>query len=376
MTTLGVAAISARLLAETAVQEGYAVVALDLFGDDDTRRASTQWLPIGAPPSLRIDGARLLAALAELARRGDVAGWVAGSGFEGQTELLAEGAARLPLIGTAAADVQRVRDPRLFFACLDRHGIAHPPVRYEALPEAADWLVKDAGGCGGWQVRAARSGRPLAPGCYFQRKVAGTPMSATFVANGRDACVLGLNRQIVRRFGAHPFVFCGVVGPLPLGEALAHRVDAVVRMLAAEFALRGLGSLDFMLDGDRIAVLEVNPRPPASLALYRDGGGAGPMQAHLRACQRGELPARAARSPAGVQGSEIVFARGPLHLGDGAARELAAWPGCHDLPRAGSAFAAGDPVCSLTVQGSGVDEVLARLASGRDALLASLEKSP
>ena len=373
MSSLAVAALSARLLAEAAQQEGHTVVALDLFGDQDTQRACTQWLPIGDPASMRIDGPRLLAALAELARSGDVAGWIAGSGFEGQIDLLERGAALLPLIGTAPADVRRVREPQSFFAGLDRHGIAHPPVQYAAPLDSAGWLAKDSGGCGGWQVRAASSlaGKALPQGAYFQRQVPGLPMSATFVANGHDARVFGFNRQIVRRFGAHPFVFCGVVGPLALDAMLARELGDVVRKLAAEFGLRGLGGLDFMLDGEHFALLEVNPRPPASLALYLDRL---PMQAHLRACLHGELPDPAPGSAAPVRGSEIVFARSPLSLGDAAVRELAAWPQCHDLPRAGSAFAAGDPLCSLTAQAGSADDVIALLAARREALLARMEE--
>jgi uncharacterized protein len=372
VSTLAVAAISARLLAEATQQAGHTAVALDLFGDQDTQRACTQWLPIGDPASMRIDGPRLLAALAELARGGEVAGWIAGSGFEGQIDLLERGAALLPLIGTAPAVVRRVREAQSFFSALDRHGVAHPPVRYAAPLDSTGWLAKDSGGCGGWQVRAASSlaGKPLPQGVYFQREVAGLPMSATFVANGHDARVLGFNRQIVRRFGAQPFVFCGVVGPLALDAALARELGDVARTLAAEFGLRGLGSLDFMLDGDAVAVLEVNPRPPASLALYLDRL---PMQAHLRACLNSELSTAAKRSTGPVRGSEIVFARSPLRLGDAAVRELAAWPQCHDLPRAGSAFAAGDPLCSLTAQAGSADEVIALLAAGREALLAHLE---
>ena len=61
-------------------------------GGGDTRRAAGSFLRIGEPGSLRIDPARVLAALGDLAGRGDVAGWIAGSGFEGVPDLLAEGA--------------------------------------------------------------------------------------------------------------------------------------------------------------------------------------------------------------------------------------------------------------------------------------------
>ena len=142
MAALAVAAVSARMLAEAAAHDGYGVVALDLFGDADTRRASQRWHPIGAPGSLQIDAARVLDALQQLAQQGrdTVIGWIPGSGFEGRPELLEAGAQLLPLIGTPADAVRRVRDPAEFFGVLAAHGIAHPPVRADAPADAEGWL--------------------------------------------------------------------------------------------------------------------------------------------------------------------------------------------------------------------------------------------
>ena len=360
MTLLAVAALSARMLAEAARDDGLNVVALDVFGDADTRRAVSHWTAIGAPETLRIDAAMLLSALRTLAQRCDVVGWIAGSGFEGQPDLLARGAAVLPLIGTPAEAVRRVRDPQTFFDVLDRHGIPHPPVRMTAPVDAAGWLVKDASGCGGWHIRRAMPAEPAPAHHYFQREVPGTPMSATFLANGGDACVLGFNQLIVRRFGARPFVFCGAVGPVPLPADVAQRISAAVRGLTAAFSLRGLGSLDFMLDGAAFSVLEVNPRPPASMALY---GGHGVVAAHLRACLHGELPPGSVGASNGsVQGTEIVFAPRPMALDEPAVGRLAALTGCHDLPFAATHFDAADPVCSVSAQGRTAAQVRALLA--------------
>ena len=371
MTVLALAAVSARMLAEAAQGDGFDVVALDLFGDADTRRACSQWLPLGQPGDLRIDAAMLLSALGGLAQRGDVSGWVAGSGFEGQPDLLARGAALLPLIGTPADAVRRVRDPQVFFEFLDRHGIPHPPVRMSAPPDAAAWLVKDAGGCGGWHVRRATSSETAPEHHYVQREVPGTPMSATFIANGSGACVLGFNQLIVRRFGTRPFVFCGAMGPVPLSAELTSAVTAAVRALAAGFALRGLGSLDFMLDGNRFSVLEVNPRPPASMALY---GPRRVFAAHLRACVDGELPLDwAAPLNRSVHGTEIVFAQRPTSLDEPAARRLAELAGCHDLPFAATRFDAADPVCSVSVQGESAHAVRLLLERRREAVHQFLE---
>ena len=375
MTLLAVAAVSARMLAEAAARDGYGVVALDLFGDADTRRASQRWHSIGAPGSLQIDPARVLDALHALARQaGDaVIGWIPGSGFEGRPELLDAGARLLPLIGTPADAVRRVRDPGEFFGALAKHGIAHPSVRPDAPADAQGWLLKDARGCGGWHIRDAAAAGDTASASaslYFQRAMPGRPMSATFIANGAQALLLGINELIVRPFGTRPHVYGGCIGPVVVPADLARRIDAAVRVLSAEFGLRGWCSLDFMRDGDAIGVLEVNPRPPASLSLYARRGL---IDAQLRACLQAELPPPGAFAPRWVGGSEIVYARRALTLSQIGAQHLARRSDVHDLPIAGARFAAGDPICSLSAAGDGAEQVRALLGAARDALTHTLE---
>jgi uncharacterized protein len=370
---LAVAALSARAIVESAASDGMRCVALDVFGDADTRRAATRWMPIGEAAALRIDGDRLLGALAALAREGSVTGWIAGSGFDAQTDWLDAGAQHLPLLGTAAADVRRVRDPLAFFSALRAHGIAHPPVCFTPPQVRGPWLHKNSAGCGGWQVRRGADGQP-GRGVHWQVERAGPAMSATFVANGEDAVVLGFNRQQVQAIGERPFVFAGVIGPVVPSEAMQRSIVGAVRTLAREFRVRGLASLDFVLHGDTAEVIELNPRPPASLALYPRVGGHSALRAHRLACQQGVLPPEPAAAD-GVRGIAIVFARRALRLDDAAAERIAKWPGAHDLPHAGTVFMPGDPVCSLSTHGIDAAQVQAALAQRRDALLQSLETS-
>jgi len=376
MTALAVVSISARMLAEAATEDGFDVVALDLFGDADTRRACFEWHPVGEAATLSIDGERLLPALAALARQGRVAGWVAGSGFEGRADLLERGAALLPLLGTQAASMRRLRAPETFFGFLAGRGIGHPAVRLTPPEDPAGWLIKDAHGCGGWHIRPAASHQGRQPSQsasahhYFQREAPGMPMSATFIANGSDACVLGFNQLLVRPLAGHPFVFCGAVGPVPVPPAVQAGVTAAVRALAAAFSLRGLGSLDFLRDGDSAAVLEVNPRPPASMALY----GPGMVAAHLRACVQGELPPRPAPDAnAIVRGTEIVFASRRCRLDESTLQHLAARADCHDLPAVASGFQAGDPLCSVSASGTDAAQVRALLQCRHEDVHSLLE---
>jgi len=379
MTTIAVAAFSARSLVEAARADGFDVIALDLFGDADTRRAANDWRAIGDASSLRIDPARTLAALRDIAARGDVAGWVAGSGFDSMPFLLAHGARLLPLFGTPVPAVRRLRDAATFFTALQVLGIGHPDVSLQRPADPTGWLCKDMGGSGGWHIREA-AGMPdaLAPGgtaLYFQRFATGHAMSATFIADGSRAQVIGCNEMTVRPMGPRPFVYAGAIGPVPVSPAVAAQVERAVQKLTAEFALRGLASLDFMCDGDAVRVLEVNARPPGSLDLYQGCVPGGWMAAHIAACREGRLPADV-QTPGEVRGVEIVFASGPLQLDAAASAALSQTPDTHDVPEPNSRFDADAPVCTLSARGATPGQVRATLDARRAALQAHWAAAP
>jgi predicted ATP-grasp superfamily ATP-dependent carboligase len=215
----------------------------------------------------------------------------------------------------------------------------------------------------------------LRPGQILQRRVPGQAMSATFVADGRRARLLGVNRQSMQAHPVRsdvPYVFCGVVGPVPVSPAVLNGLEAALGLLVPAFGLRGLGSLDFLLHAGTWQLLEVNPRPPASVALYPNWR---PMAAHVQACVEGRLPQPPSEPPPeqAVRGYEIVFARRSFRLDDAQAAALGAAPHTHDLPAGGQNFDAGDPLCSITLAGPSAPDVLARLGVRRDALLNFLE---
>ncbi|WP_295636862.1 ATP-grasp domain-containing protein [uncultured Methylibium sp.] len=373
--TLVVAGRSARWMAEAAARDGCEVIALDVFGDADTRRAARRWVDVG-DAALRIDAARLLPALAEAAQDRGVIGWMAGSDFECEPALLASAAAQLPLLGTAPDAVARVRDPARFFAALDALGLPHPEVADAPPADPRGWLLKDALGTGGWHIRRADDPHPAdaARRPYWQRESAGQPMSALFIAAADGVQLVGFNALIVRPLGVHPHVYRGAIGPLQLPVKVEAPLRDAIARLAARFALRGLASLDFLLDGEHWTLLEINPRASASMALYAER----PLvRAHLAAC-RGDAPVavEGAGGPGTTRGHEIVFARQAFRLSPAQATMLAEAGDCHDLPAAGTAFAAGDPVCSIGALGNNADAVRAALASRRQALRDTLTPKP
>jgi predicted ATP-grasp superfamily ATP-dependent carboligase len=180
-----------------------------------------------------------------------------------------------------------------FFPLLDRLGIAAPEVRLDRPVRPDGWLMKRSGGAGGAHVRYAGESRPPAD-AYHQRFEHGRTLSVLFLADGERALVLGANRQWTASARPdRPFLYGGAVGGVSLPPAVDRDIHRRLDALVAATGLVGLNGLDFILQGTRWLVLELNPRPTATAELYDPDYPQGLFGWHLRAC-RGSLPARPA----------------------------------------------------------------------------------
>lgn len=341
-----VAAVTGRALAASAARSGRGVVVTDCFADRDTRAVARRCRSVVARRGLRFDARALLAAARELAPPGRCAGLVYGSGFEGRVRLLERLALGRRLYGNPPAVVAAVRDIDGFCALLDRLDIRYPETRRDAPPPLAAaaperWLVKLPGGAGGVHVRYAGQRRGPA-GSYYQRLETGASHSALFLANGRRATIVGFSEQwAVRARRGRPFTYGGAVGSSALPRVVESDIRTKLDALVAATGLVGLNGLDFLLQSDRWLVLEVNPRPTATVELYDPDYPRGLFEWHLHACEGG-LPERVA-SPRAVRAHAVVYALGPGHVGS--ALVFPDW--CRDVPNPGTRFVSGDAVCTV-----------------------------
>lgn len=405
--TIVLAGLSVRAAAQAAQREGFRVLALDAFGDRDTRDACAHWgeLALDSAQPWQIDLASLDAALRNLDTP-------PGTPLILTSGLAAEGADAgrwithweldlgLRLAGQRPHNAEPLRDPRRFFATLDALGIAHPPVTFTPPADPAGWLRKDFGAAGGGHIQRVDPDEAdaAAPGprVYWQREVAGRPLSLTLLADGQRAVLLGINRQRLAPTADAPWRFGGVIGPLPLASDLAERLQPRLDALATHFHLQGLASVDLIApaaapdDPSRALLLEINPRWSASAALYGCDAGAGLIQAHLDACA-GRLPhsesfaesfadalAALRPPPSRLRGVAPLYTDAPLDLDKcrwAALLAAAQSPGgirLHDLPMTPRSFVAGEPVCSISAVGSdaaAVDQALQRGLTGWLAFL-------
>jgi len=342
---------SARALAHSCVAAGWTCDVIDPFADSDTRALARRTVRAGFRDGAFGDD--LLALIAGLA--GGCDGIVAGSGFERRPDLLSALDTALHTSasrrGNAAATVQRCKVPDALAAGLQQAGVRHAAMRSEGrAPDG--WLMKQTGACGGAHVRPARSGETIPAGWHAQACVTGIPASVLFLADGHRGRIVGVSRQFPGAV-AGPYAWCEAVSDLPLDDAqqaaLERDVDAIVRA----FGLRGLNGADLVLEGDQHVLLEINPRPTATLALYDGRVAGGLFAAHVAACA-GQLADVATPPVRALHGLRVVYAPHDLIVGEGVR-----WPeGCTDLPAAGSLVAKATPVC--TAHAAGQDETRVR----------------
>ena len=128
----------------------------------------------------------------------------------------------------------------------------------------------------------------------------------------------------------------------------------------------GLNGLDFLLCNDEWFVLELNPRPTATMELYDPDYPEGLFQWHLRACA-GELPetpamSRVSRAHAVVHSAAACTVSGGFSFP----------PCCRDLPQPGTRLAIGDPICTVHAEAADPEQAIGLVRTNKEAVESAL----
>jgi predicted ATP-grasp superfamily ATP-dependent carboligase len=355
-----IAAASGRALAAAAARAGHSSVVLDWFADSDTKSVASAAARVAQPGALGFDDETLIQQAQILAAPGACAGIVFGAGFDDRPQLLARLCAERRLYGNTPNTIAALKDPACFFRLLDEFGIGHPEVRFERPRRPKGWLAKRVGGMGGTHVVPAELQSGGSENIYYQRFEQGRSLSVVFLANGVRSHVIGFNEQwYAGRGHDNPFRYGGAVGGVRLSDALEYDIGAMLDDLVSTCGLLGLNGMDFLLNEDRVRVLEINPRPTSTFELYDADYSDGLFARHLWAC-RGELPEE--RPPAlAHRGSAIVFAERSFTFD----RMHALPPWCSDVPEFGTLIAAGEPICCVHASGHSSEQAARELRERR-----------
>jgi uncharacterized protein len=335
-----IVALSGRALAASARRGGYLPLVADMFGDVDTLNTAHRHVRLSGGLASGIEEQDLIKALQMLSKGKEPVGVVYGTGFEDRPQLLQRVAERWPLIGNSAGVVAKLKDPKNFFSiCLDSE-ISSPEISVPEPKIRDGWLAKRQGGAGGVHIKPAHESAESGGNVYYQRKVSGTAISACFLSDGERALVLGFSAQWPSPTPHQPYRYGGAVRPAQLAPRTADKLTAVVQRIAAATSLLGLNSADFLVEGERFWLLEINPRPGATLDIFETEEACLFAQ-HVAACS-GRL-VTVSGCAANAKAASIVYAEDDI-----ASFSVLDWPEwAADRPVAGSAIKAGEPVCTV-----------------------------
>ncbi|VTZ48140.1 conserved protein (OrfY) involved in tetrahydromethanopterin-dependent formaldehyde oxidation [Methylocella tundrae] len=334
-----IAAAAGRALAAAARRAGYRPLVADLFDDEDTRALCVANCLVGDPQT-GFDGEALIAALNALADGCAPIGIVYGAGFEDRVELLDELAERWTLFGNRPETVRRAKNPAALAQLCRSLGVPHPDISLTPPANAEGWLVKSVGAAGGSHVAPAGALRAQGEDIYFQRVAPGEPVSILGLGDGAGMMALGASRQWAAPTGDEPFRFGGCARPAALPPDVETRLNDAASSLSVELGLSGLNSFDFLLDGDAFVLIEINPRPGATLDIFEDRHGL-IFAAHIDA-SLGRLPALPLEFPRAAAAG-IAYARRRI-----AAMPALDWPEwAADRQKPKSALGLNDPLCTI-----------------------------
>ena len=333
-----IAAISGRSLAAAARRAGFRPLVADLFNDADTLALADRAVKLSGSLQSGIDEKQIAQTLAELAGDDQPVAVIYGSGFERRPEMIEAISRKFAVAGNTAETVRLVKDPAGLALLCSELKIPHPDVRFDAPEHPQEWLTKLAGGAGGSHVKPA-NGRASGHEHYFQRFISGRNLSALFLADREKAHIVGFSRQWSSPSRHTPFRYGGAVRLRRYDRDKTLQIEDWLTVLTKRTKLAGLCSADFIDGPSGLHLIEINPRPGATLDIF-DSDQTPLLREHLRA----------------VMGSNITL---PAYKGSAAsaiaytAKAISAfpkidWPALTaDHQTSGTTLAAGDPVCTV-----------------------------
>ena len=386
---------STRAAANSVRRASWEPVCADLFADFDLKMTAETISVRDYPESLPED----LAAV-----RAD--GWMYCGALENHPEILTRishcNPSLGPLLGTSPDALIPLRDPHWIKRTLQGAGVSCLDVTGQDSPPPADgrWLQKPLASAGGrlirvWNQLAAKT--PFSEPHYFQRLAAGVELSALFLFDeGKLREWLGATWGLGTASSSNapaPFAYCGSCGPAAdLPNSVVNAITVTAQAIGQKTpGLNGLVGFDFVLEEDRIWLVEINPRYTASVEVlelasrrsFLNPSQAAPPFGSIAVAETpvSEQEGAAESLPDGMTSPQLPLVTTPLRIVAKqilyASRTIEApdlrehfrsndpWvvPSVADIPQVATSIQAGWPICTVMAAGPDFPSVQAKLKS-------------
>ena len=277
MSVLLIIGASARAAVASARQSSWAIHAMDMFGDIDTRTQSNFQLLHNYPTDC-------ISLLPDV--QPDVI-CVTGA-MENHPNVLRELTTRATLLAPAVDQIARMRDPFDLQAVLASSRFQYPRtfVSNERLPlDETQWLKKPIASAAGQGIHAVDNTYTSSPDptMIIQERISGRSISVGFLMHPARTELLGCTEQLLghSELQASEFQYCGSIGPLHISGSTNRQLLELGKFLQQEYALRGLIGVDLILHDEQLWLIEINPRYTASMELFESQFDRSMIQLHL-----------------------------------------------------------------------------------------------
>ena len=342
-----IVANSGRLLTQFSINAGYKPLVIDCFSDSDTQDLALECIKVN---SLALE--QVKAAFSILQTQYTITHVIYGSGLEQNLDSLKFLHQNLIVLGNSLNVFSAIQNKAYFFSRLNSLEIPYPEISFHAPDNVKGWLLKPMQGEGGLGITKYTGQSVKSDLYYWQKFISGIPMSVLFIADRGKYKIFGFQKQLVTSIGHNDFVFSGIISQPEISITISNTINQWLGSLISDFSLKGINSLDFIIENDCCYALEVNARPSASMQLYTND-----LISELIKCfMQGTLsPSRISVS---FQAYKIIYAeRGGLSI-----KKNTLWPEwVVDIPHAESFIHTGMPICSIIANGKNEQQVLENL---------------
>jgi carbamoyl-phosphate synthase large subunit len=250
--------------------------------------------------------------------------------FGGQTAIdLAKDLAYadVPIAGLTAEAIELTEDRERFAGLLHRLGIEGPTGRLAVdateLREAIAALdlpvvVRPSWVIGGRGIAVLRSEADVA--AYLTTEIGwplrvdelvdGVELDVDAVADGVEWCVPGILEQVDPP-GVHSGDSVAVLPPQRLPRATQERAAATAGKIALALGIRGILNVQMVVAGERVVVIEANPRASRTVPVVAKATGIDVVAAAVR-CALGSQLAETRLSPGLMPDGELVAVKAPV----------------------------------------------------------------
>jgi predicted ATP-grasp superfamily ATP-dependent carboligase len=154
---------------------------------------------------------------------------------------------------------------KIFFEELRKKNINFP--RISKKPEGnVKWLVKEYQSFGGIKVKPFIQSHKINKKEYLQKFIDGDSISVQFFVENSNIKILAICDQIITNSEMGFFLLKSIITK-KIQNKLLKTIYDLVKKISKIFALKGINNLDLIIQGKKVFLLEVNPRPGLSTKI-------------------------------------------------------------------------------------------------------------